>query len=351
MAKFHVLQLGPYPPPEGGVTRNMVAIRDEMLAQGNRCSIIATSQSSRIGDEPDVYHPQSAFKLIKLLMSLDYDILHMHIGGDITKRLLSLAFACSLFGRKRSILTLHSGAYPLTDAAKHASSKSVRGRIFRLFSHIIAVNEPIANVFYRYGLTSERVSVIPPYALEMPDEHINVPDELADFAKQRSPLLLAVGGLEKDYDPLFQIAALERVLATSPNAGLMIIGDGSMRSELDALISACGYGDKIHLAGNVAHAVTLHLINEADVMLRTTLFDGDAISIREAIYLGTPVIATDNGMRPNGVHLIRIGDEVGLIDAVNMIASNGHRKVERLPRDTSNIQAVLDLYRHCLSGS
>src|SRR5688572_23727737 len=112
---IHVLQLGPYPPPEGGVTRNMIAIRNELQAQGNRCSIIVTSQSSRVENQKDVYHPGSILEMLRLLWSLDYDVLHLHMGGDVTKRLLALAFVCSLFGRKRSILTLHSGAYPMTD--------------------------------------------------------------------------------------------------------------------------------------------------------------------------------------------------------------------------------------------
>ena len=61
------------------------------------------------------------------------------------------------------------------------------------------------------------------------------------------------------------------------------------------------------LAGNVEHPVVLHLIRDARLLLRTTLFDGDAISVREALFLGTPVIATDNKMRPDGrnTHPIR----------------------------------------------
>ena len=39
----------------------------------------------------------------------------------------------------------------------------------------------------------------------------------------------------------------------------------------------------------------------ADVTLCTTLYDGDAVSVREGLDLGTPVIATENGMHPVGV--------------------------------------------------
>lgn len=341
---LHILQLGPYPPPEGGISRNMLAMRDELMERGHRCSIIATSQSSRAYEEPNVYHPRSAFALIKLLASMKFDILHLHIGGDVSMRVLALALTASIFGRKKSVLTLHSGGYPLTDEARFASPNSIRGFIFSRFSRIIAVSEPIADVFRRYGVPGSRVKVIFPYALQRPDEAVTVPAELTDFCNEHSPLLLAVGGLEKDYDPLFQISAMRDILHDLPNAGLMIAGDGSMRARVEQAIATSGYADNICIAGNVDHAVTLHLIEDADVLLRTTLFDGDAISIREALYLGTPVIATENGTRPVGVHLIEIGDREALVKKINEITTAGKQKSSKYPADDGNIKAVIDLY-------
>ena len=43
---------------------------------------------------------------------------------------------------------------------------------------------------------------------------------------------------------------------------------------------------------------------DCTILLRTTLYDGDAVSVREALWIGTPVIASDNGMRPEGVRLV-----------------------------------------------
>ncbi|CAN5494591.1 hypothetical protein BH10ACI3_BH10ACI3_18590 [soil metagenome] len=343
---LHVLQLGPYPPPEGGISRNMLAIRDEVRLRGGRCSIIATSKSSRVDDEADVYHPRSPLALLKLLSSLKFDVLHLHVGGEVTPRVLSLASAAAFFGRGKSVLTLHSGAYPLTPKAKAASPASIRGRIFRRFSRIIAVNDAIADVFRRYGVDSERIEVILPFALSLPDEKVAVPHDLAAFFQRHSPLLLAVGGLEEDYDPLFQIEAMKAVLTGFPNAGLMIVGDGSMREQVEQVAASSGYADSIFIAGNVNHAVTLHQINDADILLRTTRFDGDAISVREALFLGTPVIATDNGMRPDGVHLIGIGDKEGLADGVKMIAKAGKTAAIVNPTNNSNITAVVELYRN-----
>ena len=341
---LHILQLGPYPPPEGGISRNMLAIRDEIRARGHKCSIIATSKSSRIENEPDVYHPGSAFALIKLLTTLKFDVLHLHIGGDVSLRVLTLAFAASAFGRNKSVLTLHSGEYPQTREGLMARPGSIRGLIFRRFSRIVAVNEPIADVFRCYGVTADRIKVILPYALKRPDDTVTVPAELSGFCKDHSPMLLAVGGLEKDYDPLFQIAAMKDILVNFPDAGLMIVGDGSMRDEVEKAVEASGFAGHIYLAGNVEHAVTLHLINDADILLRTTLFDGDAISIREALFLGTSVIASDNGMRPGGVHLVPMRAADALVKEIMIAASNTKGSNIDKPDHRSNIDAVLELY-------
>jgi glycogen(starch) synthase len=347
---LRILQLGPYPPPEGGITRNMLAIRDELFARGHTCAIIATSQSSIIKNEPDVYRPRSAFGLLCLLWRLDYDILHLHLGGDISKRVLKLARSCSFFGKNKSILTLHSGEYPRTAEARNASPGSPVSKIFRRFSRLIAINHAIADIYEKHGVADDKIKIIPPFALKQPDKNVAVPFELTEFWKEHSPLIVSVGGLEKDYDPLFQIEAMKDIVAAYQNAGLVMIGSGSMRREAESAIASSGYARHIQLAGNVDHAVTLHLISNADVMLRATLFDGDAISVREALFLGTPVIATDVGERPEGVHLMRVGEKSDLINKICEIVSAPARHEPASQPHNANMKKVVDLYEE-LAGN
>ena len=346
---IHVLQLGPYPPPEGGVSRNMLAIRDELVKRGDKCSIIATSRSTSRNDEPDVYHPAGPAEILKLLSVLSYDIIHLHVGGELNSRVMSLAMIAALFGRKRSVLTVHSGAFPLTDEAKAAGQYSKHGITFRRFGAIIAVNDALAETFRRFGVADEKIHKILPFSLSLPDNSVAVPLDLARFISNHSPLLLSVGGLEKDYDPLFQIEAFGRTLQEFPNAGLMLVGDGALRSEVENAISRGNYTDNILVAGNIEHAVTLHLINKADILLRTTLFDGDAISVREALFLGTPVIATENGMRPEGTHLIDIGDKEGLLNCICEIVATPRTKSSWNHEGAENIDEMIKLYAKLLS--
>lgn len=345
---MHVLQLGPYPPPVGGVSRNMLAIRDELVRAGHSCSIIATTKSTETRDESGVYHPSSALGLIKQIRALKFDVLHLHVGGDLNLRVFGLGLMCSVIGGKRTVLTVHSGAFPRSKVGMSARPQSFEGIVFRRFSRLIAVNEPIADVFRRYGVGDENIRNIGPFSPQEPDPEIEIPAALLSFYEQHSPLLLAVGGLEKDYDPLFQIAAMKEILAEYPNAGLMIVGDGSMRADVSNAINNSGNSESILLAGNVEHAVTLHLINRADVLLRTTLFDGDAISVREALHLGTPVVATDSSMRPAGVELIRSGDVKGLAAAVKKVIAKGKGEMPEQENGSDNIAAVVELYKELL---
>ena len=341
---MHILQLGPYPPPQGGINRNMLAIRDELLKNGYRCSIIATSKSTKITNEPDVYHPRTPFSFIKLLFSLKYDILHLHVGGDVSRRVLALIFVCGLFRRGRNVLSFHSGGYSQTDEAKAAKKNSVSGFLFRRFERIIVVNPLLAGIFGQYGVSIDKICVIYPFVHKLPDPNVQIPDELNNFVSKHSPLLLTVGLLEKEYDLFMQIDSLGEVLRTHPNAGLLIVGSGSLEAKLKDAITAKPYAASLHLAGDVENQITLHLIDKADMLLRTTLFDGDAISIREALFLGTPVIATDNNMRPDGVHLIPVGDKNKLIEQIGKLADHKKKDIAVRKEDKSNIDAVITLY-------
>ncbi len=160
--------------------------------------------------------------------------------------------------------------------------------------------------------------------------------------------MLTVAGLEPEYDLPMQIDVMAEILRRHPRAGLLIVGSGSLEESLRARIAATPYSDRIVLYGDMPHALTLRATQECDLLLRTTLYDGDSISVREALYIGTPVIATDNGMRPAGVHLVPPSDPARLLDAVCDLLSRDRSR--RVPGGDGqeNIRAVVQLYQELL---
>ena len=344
-----VLQLGPYPPPHGGVQTNLVAIRRYLRERGHSCAVINLTRF-RGPDADDVYYPKSALAVLGLLFRLRYDILHLHIGGFPRFRLLALALLCGLVPGCKAVLTFHSGGYPESPEGLAASPHTLRGFIFQRFDRIIAVNPELQKLFHRFGVSPDRIRLIHPYSVAAPQE-IAYPEALKEFVDSHAPFLLTVGLLEPEYDLTMQIDVLGRIRDRHPKAGLLIAGAGSLEASLRRHIQSKPYADHVLLWGDLPHPLTLRAIAECDLLLRTSLYDGDSIAVREALGLGTPVIATDNGMRPADVQLIPPSNPEALSAAIEDYLSSGGSERRRPEPDDRNIKTVFELYQELASST
>jgi glycosyltransferase involved in cell wall biosynthesis len=200
-------------------------------------------------------------------------------------------------------------------------------------------------MFLRLGVNRERLRLILPFALPSQPPPVEIPSHIADFIAQHSPILLAVCLLTPEYDIALQIDVMATLLETYPRAGLLIIGAGVLEPDLRSQIDSKPYATSILLCGNVPRPITMNIMLQADILVRTTWYDGDAVSVREALHFDLPVVASDNGMRPEGVHLFPPRDpEAYLRTTLTVLASPRPARVPKPARD-ENLAAVLDLYR------
>jgi glycosyltransferase involved in cell wall biosynthesis len=340
---MRILQLGPYPPPHGGVQSNLVAIHRYLVQRGISSKIINITRF-RTSNDPNVYHPRNWLHLLALLARTRCDVVHLHIGGTVTPRLLALSILLCAMPRRKAVLTFHSGGYPSSREGRKARPLSLRGFIFRRFDRIIGVNPDIVLLFHRFGVKRENVSLIYPHALPSTVSDGPLPPPLGGFFAAHAPVLLTVGLLEPEYDLIRQIEILGSVRGRYPKAGLVIIGAGSLEVELSQTIQRTSYAGDVLLCGDVSHDDTLLAMRDCDLVLRTTVYDGDSISVREALHLGVPVIATDTGMRPEGVRLVPLQDSGAVVREIeDVLAHPSHRQpVQGSSED--NLHAVLELY-------
>lgn len=346
-----VLQLGPYPPPHGGVQTNLVAIHRYLHARGIPCAAINLTRYRQKNAE-DVYYPKSAWGVLQLLFQLDYDIAHLHVGGNFSFRLLALGAVCSLLPGKKVVLTFHSGGYPSSRAGIMLSRSKLRMVGLRRFDRIIAVNSEIVRFFAKSGFPSSRIRLIPPYPTFRLSAENGLTAKLAAFFEAHDPILLSVGGLEPEYNIPIQIDTLGNLQKSLPRAGLVVIGGGSLERELKTVLKGYSYCHDILLCGDVPHEVTLHAIQRAHVLLRTTAYDGDSIAVREALQLGTPVVATDNGMRPGAVKLIPQLSVETLTTAIEECLRNPTTSAPMSETAAeTNLAEVLNVYNELLACS
>jgi glycosyltransferase involved in cell wall biosynthesis len=333
----------------GGVERNLVDIREFLRERGIPVSVINLTRH-RKAEGDGIYYPRSVVEVVQRLLGLQFDVAHLHIGGHLSYRLLALGFVCSLLPRVKTVLTFHSGGFPSTPEGRAAAPGKPKGFLLRRFDALIAVNEEIAELFRRYGVGARKVRVILPYAFPA-EIAASLPPAMEEFTRAHSPLLVTVSGLEPEYDIPTQIEALGEIRREFPRAGLMVIGGGSLEAQTRAAAAARPWSEHVLVAGDVPHAVALRAVEGADLFLRTTLYDGDAISVREALHLGVPVIATDNGMRPAGVHVVPVSSPSSVAAKAGALLGDGGRARGGAGGGPvrENLEAVAGLYEELIN--
>lgn len=346
---MRILLIGPYSPPRGGVQAHITCLHQFLIAQGISCEVIDLSPG-RMTDGSGVYGPRNALALARLLITLRYDISHLHVGGNLSRRVAALALLCASIPGRKSILTLHSGGYPSSPQGRAVRPNSFRGLAMQRFDRLVAVNQEIAAWFQKVGVPSERVRVILPYAMPATPTVIDLPESLRSFMAEHGPLLVSVGGLEAEYDLAIQIEVLGEVRKEFPKAGLLLVGSGSLEMDLKRLTAATAYADHVHFCGDLDRSLALRVISDSDLMLRTTLFDGDSIAVREAVHFGIPVVATDRAPRPEGVRVVPAQNLESLRLAATECLRNGSRRPPDSNASDENLAAILALYKEVLES-
>jgi len=89
------------------------------------------------------------------------------------------------------------------------------------------------------------------------------------------------------------IAAVALVLKDNPRIRLLLVGDGSLRRELEAQIQSLNLSSKVIITG--LRSDIPQLLRAMDVFVMTSLWEGLSRSLAEAMFAKVPVIATDVG--------------------------------------------------------
>jgi glycosyltransferase involved in cell wall biosynthesis len=105
------------------------------------------------------------------------------------------------------------------------------------------------------------------------------------------PSLVAIGRLhkQKGFDLLLQ--AFAKLKDLYPEWKLTILGEGSLRPELETLRNQLELGDRVHFLGLVKNVYAF--LKQADIFVMSSRFEGFPNALCEAMACGLPVISTD----------------------------------------------------------
>ncbi len=301
--------IGTIPPPFGGVSIHI----ERKLALLERANIGFTVYEQSCKDDPNrniVPFKPSVFSFLKLLWRMPERLVHFH-----TNRLPVLAVAAWVlrFRRKNYIFTIHSEQPLRVIRGANVITRLAYKNCLRNASHIICVSSTIEEFMLSIGVPQSRTAVIPAFLPPTEKETCptNIPEEVNRFLERYNKTVGTHGwfGYFIDgvhvysFDHVVELA--KHLKANHPDVGLYTIISGtyeeSHRDQIFELRKAAQLEDNWMIIESQFVAAALY--KKTDVFIRPTITDGDSVSIRECLFLDTPVVASDAVKRPKGCHI------------------------------------------------
>lgn len=305
--------MGDYPPPYGGIAVDVRHLSRTLPRYGIACRVLNIGQSRRV---PSVEYESAARPAAFLRTLIRYAragyLLHLFTNGENPKSWM-LTLLVGLAGRilgTPTVVTFASGGVPAYLAGARSWLRSLVRLAIALPAAVVCRTEAMADSVRRWRPVD--VHVMPAFSLTRLCPAERPPEAVAAFAPAHRPLLVSVASLHWVYDIPTLLQAFRDLRKQHPTAGLVIVGGGEDEGRVRELIELWRLDDAVLLTGWVAYEECLAIIREADVFVRTTLYDGDASSVREALALGVRVVASRTDVRPAGTTLFAPGDPEAL---------------------------------------
>jgi glycosyltransferase involved in cell wall biosynthesis len=282
------LEIGPYPPPNSGWSVRIKFLKTAFISKGHDCRVLNLGKYRKIKSSEYIDVQNGLDYLLKLILfRLKGYHFHIHMNAQAVKGpILSLAaLIISLLTFERAAITLHGGVKQLY--------------------LIICNNEPIKSEIVRYGLLLNKHKIFPIQAFSvqyLDCSEAELPEKITNYLKFKKNIIFCYMVLRNGFYIETLIDFLERL---DSDVGVILTGIREVEdddvSEYYQKILVLKEKKIILTVGNLDHDQFMTLLGKSDIFLRTPVSDGVASSVLEALALKVPVVASENGRRPQSV--------------------------------------------------
>ena len=224
-------------------------------------------------------------KLIKIIRRERPDVVHTHL--DVIKYAV---LAAKLAGVKKCVHTVHS----LADReAEGWVQKIINGFYFRRgWSVPVALAPEVRNsVAEFYGIPLRRVPVI----YNGIDLSRCVPKTTYETGETVTILHVGRFDVPKNHPGLLE--AFRLLLETHPECRLRLLGDGDLRADMEKLAREKGIADFVEFCGMQSNVYPY--LHDADIFTLPSIYEGNPMTIIEAMGTGLPIVASRVGGIPD----------------------------------------------------
>jgi len=353
MSKIKVALIGSYPPPPGGISIHIQRLKRQLEERGYGCIVYDLKGQNEL-PEKNVIRIENVKKwLLRYLFFAKENIVHYHNSDWKMRVVIGLM---GLLGKK-TIISVQGAS--LEDSLKSASwfKKKIIRFSLRHTSFIVAANREIEDLLLSLNIDSQKTAVIPafiPPVIEKED-YQRIPKRVWNFIKAHSPIISADAFKISFYNnqDLYGIDMCIDLCANLkqdyPKIGLVFclpeIGDYEYFNKMKQRIKEKDIEDNFLF--QIEPCQMYPIILKSNVFVRPTNTDGDAISLREALYFKIPSVASDVILRPEGTILFRSRDINDFILKTKDILDNYDQYKNRLEivKLEDNFEKILKVYR------
>jgi sugar transferase (PEP-CTERM/EpsH1 system associated) len=237
-----------------------------------------------------------------------------------------------------------------------ARARRIFRQLMRFCSAFTVVGPAVARYYAEeLGVSSSRMHVIA-NAVDLEQFRVDGQESRARLGLSKEEVVLGiVGRLEPEKDHRTLLRAFRALNAHHQATRLLIVGDGSLRRELESQCRALDIERNVTFLG--ARADIPHVLAAFDVFVLSSVQEGVPLSVVEAMGAGKPVIATDVGglrllVKPalNGL-LVPPADPVALEAAMRELTGNAAlrqemgRRSRQIAQESFGVSTMIDRYQ------
>lgn len=335
-----VLLVGCLPPPVGGVSVHLERLQARLRQQGHRV---------RVADDAPVPSLMLPFWISLHMLRMRASpraVVHVHSGNWRTR------FLAALLGwmlRLPVVVTVHSFR-----PSDNPRTRRLAASTLRLARLLIVTNPVIRDRCIEYGARPERIRIQHAY-LDPLLRDDPLPARVQDFLGAHRPMIAASAFRLRFHEGVdlygldLLIEMMPGLLTKHPRVGLLfVLPEPGLPDYLETCRTRIR---ELDLDGRVLIVTQgldfANLLRRCELLIRPTTTDGDSLGIREALFVGCRVVASDAALRPSLCTIFRSRDGADLlVRTLESLASPPPVPV----RGQDGLNGVLASYREARLG-
>lgn len=266
-----------------------------------------------------------ARRLQREVQRYQIDLLHAHQYTPFFYAAVSRR--CGLGGTPPIMFTEHGRHYPDVRRVRRVLANRL---LLKPQDRVTAVGRFIRQALIDHeGIAPQRVEVI--HNGIDPQAFSTSAPRPADRSTGRELTILQVARFHSVKDHATAIRAFGRVIESFPDVRLVLVGDGELRGDMEALVDELRLTQRVTFLG-VRDDVAA-LLPTADVFMLSSLSEGISVTLLEAMAARLPIVATQVGGNPeivdhgrNGLLSPR-GDDAALANNLLMLLRDADMRV------------------------